>query len=42
MTEINISLEKLGPTYGLQEEIMKTQLDPGEVFESTWMNKKED
>ena len=40
-THINSSLKYLGTTYGLQKEVLKKRMDHDEVFEDTWMNKKD-
>ena len=38
MTHINSSLEKVGTTYGLQQDLLKKEMDHDEVFEDTWID----
>ena len=40
MTHLNYSLEKLGKTFKLQKELMKTKMDQNEVYSDTWKDKK--
>ena len=40
MTHLNFSLEKLGKTFELQKELLKTKMDHDEVYSDTWKDKK--
>ena len=40
MTHLNYSLEKLGKTFKLQKELLKTKMDHEDVYEDTWKDKK--
>ena len=40
MTHLNYSLEKLGNTFKLQKELLKTKMDHNEVYSDTWKDKK--
>ena len=40
MTHLNYSLEKLGKTFKLQKELLKTKMDHSEVYSDTWKDKK--
>ena len=42
MTHLNYSLEKLGKTFNLQKELLKTKMDHNEVYSDTWRDKKSD
>ena len=36
MTHLNYSLEKLGKTFKLQKELLKTEMNHDEVYSDTW------
>ena len=40
MTHLNYSLKKLGKTFKLQKEILKTEMNHDEVYSDTWKDKK--
>ena len=40
MTYLNYSLRKLGKTFKLQKEILKTEMNHDEVSSDTWRDKK--
>ena len=40
MTHLNYSLKKLGKTFELQKELLKTEMDHNEVYSDTWKDKK--
>ena len=40
MTHLNYSLEKLGKTFKLQKELLKTKMNHDEVYSDTWRVKK--
>ena len=40
MTHLNYSLKKLGKTFELQKELLKTEMKHDDVYEDTWRNKK--
>ena len=40
MTHLNYSLKKLGKTFKLQKELLKTEMDHKEVYSDTWKDKK--
>ena len=40
MTHINYSLKKIGKTFELQKELLKTEIDHNEVYSDTWKDKK--
>ena len=40
MTHINFSLKKLGKTFELQKEILKTEMNHDEVYADNWRDKK--
>ena len=40
MTHLNYPLEKLGKTFKLQNELLKTKMDHNEVYPDTWKDKK--
>ena len=40
MTHLNYSLKKLGKTFELQKELLKTEIDHNEVYSDTWKDKK--
>ena len=40
MTHLNYSLKKLGKTFKLQKELLKTKRDHNEVYSDTWKDKK--
>ena len=40
MTDLNYSLEKLGKTFKLQKELLKTEMNQDEVYSDTWKEKK--
>ena len=40
MTHLNYSLEKLGKTFKLQKELLKTKMDHNGVYSDTWKGKK--
>ena len=40
MTHLNYSIKKLGKTFKLQKEILKTKINHDEVFSDTWRDKK--
>ena len=40
MTHLNYSLKKLGKTFKLQKELLKTEMKHDEVYSDTWKNKK--
>ena len=40
MTHLNYSLEKLGKTFKLQKELLKTKTNHEDVYEDTWKQKK--
>ena len=40
MTHLNYSLEKLGKTFKLQKELLKTKMNHDEVYSDTWRDKK--
>ena len=40
MTHLNYSLKKLGKTFELQKELLKTEMKHDDVHEDTWRNKK--
>ena len=42
MTHLNYSLEKLGKTFKLQKELLKTKMNHNEVYSDTWKNKKDE
>ena len=39
-THLNYSLKKLGKTFELQKELLKTEMKHDDVYEDTWRNKK--
>ena len=40
MTHLNYSLKKLGKTFELQKELIKTEIDHNDVYSDTWKDKK--
>ena len=40
MTHLNYSLKKLGKTFELQKELLKTEINHNEVYSDTWKDKK--
>ena len=40
MTHLNYSLEKLGKTFEIQKELLKTEINHNEVYSDTWKVKK--
>ena len=40
MTHLNYSLRKLGKTFELQKELLKTEINHDEVYSNTWKDKK--
>ena len=40
MTHLNYSLKKLGKTFELQKELIKTEINHNEVYSDTWKDKK--
>ena len=40
MTHLNYSLRKLGKTFELQNEILKTEINQDEVYSDTWKDKR--
>ena len=40
MTHLTYSLKKLGRTFKLQKELLKTEMNHDEVYSDTWKNKK--
>ena len=40
MTHSNYSLKKLGQTFKLQKELLKTEMNHDEVYSDTWKDKK--
>ena len=40
MTHLNYSLKKLGKTFELQKELLKTETNHNEVYSDTWKDKK--
>ena len=40
MTHLNYSLKKLGKTFELQKELLKTEFNHNEVYSDTWKDKK--
>ena len=40
MTHLNYSLEKIGKTFKLQKELLKTKMNHDEVYSDTWKEKK--
>ena len=40
MTHLNYSLKKLGKTFKLQKELLKTEINHNEVYSDTWKDKK--
>ena len=42
MTHLNYSLQKLGKTFKLQEELLKTSMNHDEVYSDTWKDKKDE
>ena len=40
MTQLNYSLKKLGRTFKLQEELLKTETNHDEVYSDIWKTKK--
>ena len=40
MTHLNYSLKKLGKTFKLQKELLKTEMNHDEVHSDTWKDKK--
>ena len=41
MTHLNFSLTKLGKTFKLQKQLLKTDMKPDEFYENTWKTKRE-
>ena len=42
MTHLNYSLKKLGKTFKLQKELLKTEMKHEEVYSDTWKDKKDE
>ena len=42
MTYLNYSLRKLGKTFKLPKELLKTEMKHDEVYSDTWKNKKDE
>ena len=42
MTHLNYSLEKLGKTFKLQKELLKTEMNHDEVYTDTWKDRKDE
>ena len=42
MTHLKYSLKKLGKTFKLQKELLKTEMNQDEVYSDTWKDKKHD
>ena len=42
MNHLSSSLKKLGETYGLQKELLKQEMNHTEIYEDTWMDKKDE
>ena len=42
MTHLNYSLKKLGKTFKLQKELLKTEMNHDEVYSDTWKDKKDE
>ena len=42
MTHLNYSVKKLGKTFKLQKELLKTEINHNEVYSDTWKDKKAD
>ena len=40
MTYLNYSLKKIGKTFKLQKELLKTEMNQDEVYSDTWKDKK--
>ena len=40
MTHLNYSLKKIGKTFKLQKELIKTEMNHDEVYSDTWKDKK--
>ena len=40
MTHLNYSLKKLGKTFKLPKQLLKTELDHDNINENKWRNKK--
>ena len=40
MTHLNYSLKKIGKTFKLRKELLKTEMDHNEVDSGTWRDKK--
>ena len=40
MTHLNYCLKKLGKTFKLQKELLKTEMNHDEVYSDTWKDKK--
>ena len=42
MNHLSSSLKKLGETFGLQKELLKQEMNHTEIYEDTWMDKKDE
>ena len=42
MTHLNYSLEKLGKTFNLPKELIKTEMDHDGIDENNWRDKKDE
>ena len=42
MTHLNYSLKKLGKTFKLQKELLKTEMNHDKVYSETWRDKKDE
>ena len=42
MTHLNYSFEKIGKTFNLQRELLKTKMNHDEVYSDTWKDKKDE
>ena len=42
MTHLNFSLKKLGKTFILQKELLKTEMNHDEIYADNWRDKKDD
>ena len=40
MTHLKYSLKKLGKTFDIQKEFLKTEMNHNEVYSDTWKDKK--
>ena len=42
MNHLSSSLKKLGETFCLQKELLKQEMNHTEIYEDTWMDKKDE